>query len=97
MDGFLIIARGTILGINMVFGAIYALIVAVSMLAGPFVIFNGGRATSETVVAVFTLLCIPAAGAIWFLVSDHAKSSERLVFLLPAFWTIPFVWKAAFL
>ncbi len=90
----MIFVQVAIFGLNIVFGAIWALIVAASMLMGGFVAADPNGEFADIMIGGILLLGLPAAGAVWFLISDHARSGERLVFLLPVFWSLPLIWGA---
>jgi hypothetical protein len=88
-----IILRGLILGLNYAFGALYALIVMITLLATPFIAL-GGDAGGRSILQIVTtaaagMLLVPALGGAWFLYTVSVRNDRAKARFLPLFWIVP--------
>jgi hypothetical protein len=84
--------RGLILGLNYAFGALYALIVMITLLATPFIALGGDAGGSSNLQIVTTttgMLLVPALGGAWFLYTVSVRNDHAYARFLPLFWVVP--------
>jgi hypothetical protein len=92
MEAGSIILRGLVLGLNYAFGALYALIVTITLLATPFIALGGdagGRPILQIVTTAVGMLLVPALGGAWFLYTARVRNDLARARFLPLFWVAP--------